>query len=200
MHCFSQKEASWQDSLAATYDILNYKPFAELNLEDTSGNLFNTASLRGKTIYVDFWFTTCPPCLKEIPYAKDLQQYFAEDTNLVFVSICIENIQRKPAWKQMIKDKQMLGIHLFYARNRPQKINLLREYQVTFPTYLLVNKEMKVIGYDAPRPSEKGWVHWAISEAERNVLLSYAYKQYIKRSKEYADFLLKDSIGGINRD
>lgn len=185
---FCQKQYQY-DSVVAHYDLLNNQPFAALQLEDTAGNILNTSTLSGKTIYVDFWFTACAPCIKEIPFSKALQEYFATDTNVVFLSICIENIYRKNVWRQMIKEKKMNGIHLFYARNRPQKINLLRQYKITFPTFLLVNKEMKVIGYDAPRPSEVRWVRWAIIQAENNILLSQAYKQVVKRSKEYVEFL-----------
>ena len=178
--CFSQKQPYWYDSLIQTYSYLNNKDFAEVELEDTAGNRVKTSSLIGKTVYVDFWFTTCPPCLKEIPFSKNLQEYFAADTNIVFLNICIENIERKPAWKQMIKEKNMPGLHLFYARNRPQKVNLLRVYKIAFPTYLLLNREMKVIGYNAPRPSEIGWVHWAIMQAAKNVPLTEAFKLSIK--------------------
>lgn len=177
--CFAQKQAKWVDSVAANYNLLKNKPFAELQLEDTSGNLFNTSSLSGKTIYVDFWFTACAPCIKEIPYSKHLQEYFSEDTNIVFLNICIENADRKAVWKQMIKDKEMPGIHLFYARNRPQKVNLLRAYNIKFPTYLLVNKEMKVIGYDAPRPSE-GLVYYVIQQAGKNISLAEAFRLSLK--------------------
>jgi thiol-disulfide isomerase/thioredoxin len=190
-NCFAQNKG-WVDSVAANYDLLKNKPFAELLLEDTSGKIFNTSSLSGKTIYVDFWFTACAPCLKEIPYSKALHQSFAHDTNVVFLSICIENINRKPVWKQMIKEKEMPGIHLFYARNRPQKINLLRAYNVQFPTYLLVNKEMKVIGYDAPRPSSGEWVHWAIEQATKNVSLADFFRMSMKDPKAVRSFIQRN--------
>jgi thiol-disulfide isomerase/thioredoxin len=184
-----QKKISASDANIATFDLLNNKSFAELEMEDATGRLFNTASLRGKTLYVDFWFTTCPPCLKEIPFSIELQKYFAADTTVVFLSICIDNVERKQAWKQLIKDKQLPGVQLFYARNRPQKINLIRQYLVTFPTYLLVDKNMKVIGYDAPRPSEKQWVFWAIAKAEQGQKLSSSYREVIRRTKEYNEFM-----------
>ena len=185
---FSQRQ-DFYDSIVAHYNFLNNKPFAPLQLEDTTGNLFNTAVLTGKTVYVDFWFTACPPCIKEIPYAEKLQKYFAPDTNIVFLSICIENTKNKPTWKQMIKEKQMTGVHLFYARNRPQRINLLRQYQITFPTYLLLNKEMKVIGYDAPRPSQTGWVQWSILKAKEGKYLSQSFKAMRANSVEYKAFI-----------
>lgn len=190
MLCYSQKQtSSFNPDVAATFDKLIKKPFAELELEDTSGNILNTATLIGKTIYVDFWFTACAPCIKEIPFSKSLQQFFASDTNIVFLNICIESTDRKQTWKQIIKDKQMKGIQVFYARNRPQKVNLLREYNITFPTYLLVDNQMKVIGYNAPRPSEVGFVYWAIKQATAGQPLSVAYRQMIERSKEYIDFI-----------
>lgn len=185
----SQKQAAYDPYAAATFDLLNNKPFFQLQSEDTAGHIFNTTSLAGKTIYVDFWFTACRPCIQEVPYSKSLQQFFTSDTNVVFLNICIDNIERKQAWKQIIQGNKMHGIQLFYARNRPQKINLLREYKITFPTYLLVNKEMKVIGYNAPRPSEEGWVHWAIFQAEQNNLLSASYKKRAEHSKEYNEFI-----------
>ena len=187
-HCFSQ-ELSKQDSLTITFDFLNNKPFKTLLLEDTSSQFFNTSSLYGKVIYVDFWFTSCPPCLKEIPYSQSLQQFFASDTNIVFLNICIENTERKKAWKQMIRDKKITGINLFYELNKPQKINLLREYEITFPSYLLINKEMKVIGYNAPEPSEEGFVQWAIFRAEQNEFLSDSYKGLIQHSPAYDEFI-----------
>jgi thiol-disulfide isomerase/thioredoxin len=171
------------------YKYLSDQTFAELELEDTSGNLVKTSSLFGKTVYVDFWFTTCPPCVKEIPFSRKLQQYFAADTNVAFLSICIENWERKTAWKQMIKDKEMPGIQLFYARNRPQKINLLRKYQITFPTYLLLNPKMKIVGYDAPRPSQTGWVHWSILQAIEGKHLSESYRDVVNHSKQFTDFI-----------
>ena len=169
------------------YDQLNDKNFSELLLEDTSGNTFNTSSLKGKTVYVDFWFTLCPPCVKEIPFSKSLQQYFAADTNIVFVNICIENHQRKKNWKEMVRSKEMTGINLFYALNKPQKVNLLREYKITFPTYILVDTTMKVIGYDAPRPSEAGLVHWVLTEVAKGKSLAAAMKG-ANRSKEFFRF------------
>ncbi|HEX8356625.1 MAG TPA: hypothetical protein VF610_04405 [Segetibacter sp.] len=71
--CFSQNQFSRYDAyIASTFNLLNNKTFIQLQLEDTSGQLYNTGSLLGKTIYVDFWFTTCSPCIKQIPSALEI--------------------------------------------------------------------------------------------------------------------------------
>lgn len=165
------------------------KQFEELILEDTSGNMFNTTSLSGKIIYVDFWFTACQPCIKEISYSKALQEFFSKDTNIVFLNICIENTQRKPNWKQMVRDKQITGRNLFYALNRPQKVNLKREYEIMFPTYLIVSREMKVLGNDAPRPSETGVVQWVLSEVIAGSTFKNALVAVQRGDKRYLRFM-----------
>lgn len=168
--------------------------FAELQLEDSSGKTFNTSSLLGKVIYVDFWFTACAPCIQEIPWSQSLQKFYAKDTNVVFLNICIENLIRKPVWKQMIQDKQMMGIHLFYPRNRPQKVNLLRQYDIKFPTYILVDKNMKVIDDDMPRPSETGWIYWLISQASKGFTPHESAVRIDEQYEDYKNFMKEINI------
>lgn len=182
-------QTKFDPALSATFDLLNNKAFAEIQLEDTSGQMFHTSSLLGKTVYVDFWFTTCAPCLKEIPFSRSLYQFFQDSTNLAFVGICIDNKENRDKWKQLVRDRAMPGIQLFYARNMPQTISLPKEYRISYPTYLLLNDEMKVTGYDAPRPSQEGWVHWALWQAMRGSILSQSYKTYAESSKPYQDFI-----------
>jgi thiol-disulfide isomerase/thioredoxin len=185
----SQSSQAYNPVLARSFDRFFNNTFPVLELETEDSTRINTASLAGKTIYVDCWFTTCPPCIKEIPYSFALQQYFAADTNIVFLNICIENIERKQAWKEIIKAKRLTGVNVFYARNSPQKVNLLRQLGIDdFPTYLLVNKG-KIVGHNAPAPSEKGFVQWAIYQARNNIKLSDAYTSLAKRTTPAVNYL-----------
>src|SRR5688500_12732267 len=72
--------------LLKRFDLLKGITFPALEMEREDGTMFNTSSLAGKTVYVDVWFTLCPPCLQEIPYSKTLRKYFAADTNIVFLN------------------------------------------------------------------------------------------------------------------
>lgn len=182
-------ESDYQRLMYNRYNQLQGVPFPELYLEDASGNMFNTRQLTGKTLYVDYWFPTCPPCIKEMPALQSLHQFFVRDTNIVFVSICIDNVEAKSLWQQTIKDKNLPGIHLFYARNRPQKVNLLRTYLVDdFPRYMLVNAAHIIAGTNAPRPSEKGWVHYAIYKAALGKTLAETYLETLSKPKEIAGY------------
>jgi thiol-disulfide isomerase/thioredoxin len=179
--------------LAKYFDLLANQTFPSLTFEDVNGNTINTDSLKGKTIYVDCWFTLCPPCLKEIPYSKALQTFFQKDTNVVFLNICIERIERKQAWKDLVKEKDLKGIHVFYARNQPQKVNLLRQLKIyNYPTYFIVNKDGRISGYDAPGPHEMAFTSWAIHSAKENVPLSTAYLQIMQRSPLFVEYMNKN--------
>lgn len=168
--------------------------FEEIVLPATDSTMFNTTSLKGKTIYIDFWFTTCKPCLYEIEYYKALQNFFSADTGIAFVSICIENNDRQNAWRKIIADNQLQGIHLFYARNRPQKVNLLRKYNISFPTYLIVDKNMIVLSHDAPRPSEKLRIMWALFNAKNGKNLSQSDWSFRNNSIEFQEFRLQNKL------
>ena len=89
----------------------------------------------------------------------------------------------------MIQDKEIPGINLFYARNRPQKVNLLRTYDITFPTFILLNNEMKLIGYDIARPSEKKLIYWIISQGANGIASDDSYRQAKERSTAYKNFM-----------
>ncbi len=53
------------------------------------GNIIDSRQLRGKVVLVNFWATWCPPCRKEIPYLKKLQEEFGEK-GLVVLGISID--------------------------------------------------------------------------------------------------------------
>jgi thiol-disulfide isomerase/thioredoxin len=44
----------------------------EFSLESLAGTKFDSSSLAGKAVVVNFWATWCQPCLKEIPELNEL--------------------------------------------------------------------------------------------------------------------------------
>jgi thiol-disulfide isomerase/thioredoxin len=47
-----------------------------LEFKDLEGREWNNDSIRGKKNIFNFWFTTCPPCLKEIPLLNQLKDQY----------------------------------------------------------------------------------------------------------------------------
>jgi len=50
----------------------------------------STASLEGKTVYVDFWASWCAPCLTSLPLYNDLYHKY-KDQGLEIVAINVDN-------------------------------------------------------------------------------------------------------------
>jgi len=117
-------------------------------LTDTTGNMVKLEDFRDKLIIIDFWFTSCAPCINEIPYFKKVKALYKDSTNVVFINICIDNIERKPQWKSLINKHKIGGVNLFLPKNREateENRFYIDEINI-FPTYLLVSKAGLILG------------------------------------------------------
>src|SRR5436853_6658072 len=61
------------------------KPLADLSFVDLSGNKIQKKDLLGKVIVINFWFTSCQPCINEMPLLNNLVAAY-KDTNVVFIA------------------------------------------------------------------------------------------------------------------
>lgn len=53
------------------------QPAPTFTLSDLQGKEWSLADLRGKVVFLNFWATWCPPCLKEMPSMVALNQQLA---------------------------------------------------------------------------------------------------------------------------
>lgn len=67
-------------------------PAPQLILTDLSGKTFNTASLDGKIVVVNFWAAWCTPCADEVPKFVALQQKY-QDQGVQVVGISIDDAE-----------------------------------------------------------------------------------------------------------
>ncbi|GAB2817532.1 TlpA family protein disulfide reductase [Ferruginibacter profundus] len=59
--------------------------FPAFSWRDINGNEFSTESLKGKTVVLNFWHTSCIPCIAEIPVLNTLAEKY-ENKNVVFIA------------------------------------------------------------------------------------------------------------------
>lgn len=58
-----------------------------MKLVDTDGNILDLQTLKGKTIFMNYWATWCAPCVAEMPSIDGLYKKVGEDPNIVFLMI-----------------------------------------------------------------------------------------------------------------
>ena len=62
------------------------------NVKTISGETLKLSELKGKVVVINFWFTTCAPCVAEMPALNKLQEdYKAKD--VVFIAFGRDDIQ-----------------------------------------------------------------------------------------------------------
>ena len=127
---------------------------------DINGQKIKLNDLAGKVVVLNFWFIGCPPCRMEIPELNKIASKYANDPDVVFVAIGLDD---KSDIRQFVKNNPF-GYHLVddgkdYARL--YKINL-------FPTNVVLDKAGKVMfhssGYAMNTPY---WINKTIAEARQ---------------------------------
>ena len=119
------------------------------NYENFNGGTTSLDDFKGKVIYIDIWATWCLPCRGEIPALKELEKKF-HGKDVAFVSISID--QNKDEWKEFVKSEDLKGVQLF-AENAFES-QFIQDYGIRqIPTFIIIDKEGKIVNADAPRPS-----------------------------------------------
>jgi thiol-disulfide isomerase/thioredoxin len=112
-----------------------------IDLEDVQ---FKLSSLKNsKYILLDFWFSSCGPCLYEMPkYIPIYKKY--KDLGFEIVSVSIDNTNKIGDWKAVINEKGFNWIHYLDENGvETNKLNI-----TSFPTTFLVNGSGEILERD----------------------------------------------------
>lgn len=90
--------------------------------------------LKGKTVFLNFWATWCPPCLAEMPSINKLYQKFEKDTTVVFLMVDADQ-QLKKAQDYLDKKQYKLPLYMVDGAVSEQV------FDGTLPTTLVFDKQ-----------------------------------------------------------
>jgi thiol-disulfide isomerase/thioredoxin len=120
-----------QGKLDAFINSLLNKPVQSFDLTDLDNKKWNSNELKGKIIVINFWFTSCKPCIMEIPH---LNKLVADNKDSV--------IFLAPAPENETQVKKFLKKYSFEYNITPSSIDLIASMNIeNFPTHLVVDKE-----------------------------------------------------------
>ena len=119
-------------------------------LPDEEGAYYNLSDFRGRLVLLNFWFPGCSPCVFEMPYERALHKRF-ENRKFMLINVCL-NRTRETVWKTALKRYNMSGLNLWANENWSGILG--RNYDViSFPRYVLIGEDGKIIDPYAKKPS-----------------------------------------------
>lgn len=119
------------------------KKAKNFTLVDINNEQVSLSDFKGKYVLLDFWATTCMPCIKEIPNLKKVKDAL-KDENFEIVSVCID--RNNPAtigtWKTIIEKNNANWVQLYDAEG----MATVRNYQIKyFPTIFLIGPDGNIL-------------------------------------------------------
>lgn len=96
---------------------------AEFNMPliTLDGNRTNLRKFEGKTIFLNFWATWCPPCIAEMPNIQKLYTDFQDAEDIVFVMLSLDEDPEKA--RAFMERKEFTMPVYFLAGRQPGVYN-----------------------------------------------------------------------------
>lgn len=144
------------ENMTGRYNLLKNitagNPSPTFNFENHKGGTTSLSSFKGKYVYIDVWATWCGPCLREIPFLKEVEKDYG-NKNIAFVGISIDEPRDYEKWKEMVTEKSLVGTQLMADNN--WQSNFVQEYGILgIPRFILLDPKGNIVAADAPRPSD----------------------------------------------
>ena len=149
----ASEEASGETAPAETAaDARPVIPAVDFELEDQYGNIHRLEDYRGKTIFLNFWATWCPPCKGEMPDIQKLyEKYGNNGEDLVVLGVANPKTDGYP----YNQDGTQEEVEKFLTDNGytfPVVMDttgeIFNQYGIrSFPTTFMIDKDGNVFGY-----------------------------------------------------
>ena len=125
----------------------------DFTLYDQYGKKHSLADYKGKTIFLNFWATWCPPCKAEMPDIQKLYESYGDDEEVAILGVAAPNIGNET-------DEE--GIKTFLKENgytypvlMDTEGELFMQYGISsYPTTFMIDKEGNIFGYVSGQLSE----------------------------------------------
>ncbi len=135
-----QQLENQHNKIEKNFEAMLNKPAPDFELNDLQGNRWSSKELRGKIVVLNFWFTSCPPCVAEMPELNKLVQKYGNE-NVVFLGLTYNNAAQVNTFLQK---------RTFSYTQLPNSHEVDTKYQVSsWPTSFVIDKKgtvKKIIG------------------------------------------------------
>ena len=123
-------------------------PAPDFELEDQFGQVHRLSDYKGKTVFLNFWATWCPPCRAEMPDIQKLyEEYDAQgDDAVVILGVAGPGVGKEKSAEDIAAFLDENGYS--YPVVMDVTGELFTEYGIyAFPTTFMIDREGNVFGY-----------------------------------------------------
>lgn len=118
----------------------------DFTLTDQYGKTHKLSDYKGKTVFLNFWATWCPPCRSEMPDIQKLYEKYKDGSEVVVIGVAGPNQgqeQSEEGIKQFLQDNGYTYPVLMDTSGQA-----FMDYQVySLPTTYMINTDSKIFGY-----------------------------------------------------
>ena len=123
-------------------------PALDFTLEDQFGNSHSLEDYKGKTIFLNFWATWCPPCKAEMPEIQQLYDSYSREGEdaLIVLGVAAPEMDREGTVEDITAFLEDNGYT--YPVLMDTDWSLFYGYGIrSFPTTFMIDREGNVFGY-----------------------------------------------------
>lgn len=128
--------------------FMHNKPSPDFELVDLHGKVWRLSNLRGKIVVLNFWFTSCAPCVQEIPELNELVREY-NNKPVVFLGLTFNNADQI---------KTFVKKHTFNYNLLPNSAEIDKKFHISlWPTSIVIDREgyVKLVINSGPQLQEE---------------------------------------------
>ena len=130
---------TYQNQSASFDAALKGKPLPNFVFKDILGNTYTPDDIKEKVVVINLWFTSCAPCIKEIPELNELVKEYENNDAVLFLALALD--EKGP------RLDTFLETHVFNYNIVPgaQDYVMKKLQASSFPTHIVLDKNSNVV-------------------------------------------------------
>ncbi|WP_313530345.1 cytochrome c biogenesis protein/redoxin [Anaerotignum sp.] len=122
-------------------------PAPDFELVDQFGNTHLLSEYKGKTVFLNFWATWCPPCRGEMPHIQEIyEEYGLNKEDVIILGIAAPNMGRETTKEGIISFLEDNGYTFPVVMDESGSI--FQQYGISaFPTTFMIDENGSIFGY-----------------------------------------------------